>query len=194
MSWQLTCHLTQLPSVFILINGWMQFQSPSSHWRLHWAQLPWWCSVELTTLLCVGDSWPTIRGIRMDIVLALKWRVHTQAVYQSSSHSQSSPPFPSSIEFNEPIDPIDLYLEWFFEKVLDLALLLRVPRGGLAKPASEWLIFSCWPLSLQLSSSSPIVSQPALLEERGSHKKLLKLWLHGKAWMTCLIQLSISGQ
>jgi hypothetical protein len=94
------------------------------------------------------------------------------------------------MEFSEPTDPIALYL--LFEKVLVDFGFIRACRGGLANDVDALSnvptlqLFDCFP--------SPIVSQLALLDDNGSHRKLLRLWLQGNASMTCLIQRSISGQ
>ena len=94
----------------------------------------------------------------------------------------------------DPKEPFDL------NRAIDLGLL-RLCSGGLAKGGFGLLsgnddVDSLLPPSLVLSCAlpSPMVAQLSLLDDRGSHKKLLKTWLQGKAATTELIHDSISGQ
>mmetsp|Transcript_20715 Transcript_20715/g.35592 ORF Transcript_20715/g.35592 Transcript_20715/m.35592 type:complete len:95 (+) Transcript_20715:621-905(+) len=92
-----------------------------------------------------------------------------------------------SKEEQEPKDLHDLELNL---ELLDLALFLALENPDIS---INGLIFSDEPSVLQ-SPSSPIDSQLALLDDKGSHKNLLRLWLQGNASITCLIHPSISGQ
>ncbi|KAL7550266.1 hypothetical protein ACHAWF_013501 [Thalassiosira exigua] len=84
-------------------------------------------------------------------------------------------PSPSSMEFRDPMDPWDLN-GLLFAEPLDLDR--ERYRDGL-DDALDNDDFSLWPLSqlLFISFPSPILSQLESVDERGSQRKLLKLWL-----------------